>query len=56
MRDPERHAAMRRAAREHAVANSWDRVFERLYEQYGKLLRGELTDLGAGADGRILAQ
>ena len=56
MRNPERHAAMRRAAREHAVANSWDRVFERLYDQYGKLLRGELTDLGAGADGRILAQ
>jgi glycosyltransferase involved in cell wall biosynthesis len=43
MTDPERHAAMRRAAREHAVANSWDRVFERLYEQYGKMLRGELT-------------
>jgi phosphatidylinositol alpha 1,6-mannosyltransferase len=42
MRDPVRHAAMRRAAREHAVANSWDRVFERLYEQYAKLLRGEL--------------
>ena len=38
---PERHAAMRRAARDHAVANSWDRVFERLYEQYGRLLRGE---------------
>jgi glycosyltransferase involved in cell wall biosynthesis len=43
MRNPERHAAMRRAAREHAVANSWDRVFERLYEQYAKMLRGELT-------------
>jgi glycosyltransferase involved in cell wall biosynthesis len=43
MRNPERHAAMRRAAREHAVANSWDRVFERLYDQYAKMLRGELT-------------
>jgi len=42
MNDPGRHARMRRAAREHAVANSWDRVFERLFDQYGKLLRGEL--------------
>ena len=41
MKDKERHSAMRRAAREHAVANSWDRVFERLFEQYRKLLRGE---------------
>ncbi len=41
MRDRERHAAMRRAAREHAVANSWDRVFERLFEQYARMLRGE---------------
>lgn len=42
MCDPGRHAAMRLAARAHAVANSWDRVFERLYDQYGKVLRGEL--------------
>jgi glycosyltransferase involved in cell wall biosynthesis len=41
MNDRERHAAMRRAAREHAVANSWDRVFERLYDQYGRVVRGE---------------
>ena len=41
MRDPERHSEMRRAAREHAVANSWDRVFERLFDQYGKVLSGE---------------
>lgn len=34
MDDPERHRRMRLAAREHAVANSWDRVFERLFEQY----------------------
>lgn len=34
MDDRERHQAMRQAAREHAVANSWDRVFERLFEQY----------------------
>src|SRR5690606_27484337 len=32
--DRARHQAMRLAAREHAVANSWDRVFERLFEQY----------------------
>ncbi len=32
--DRERHRAMRLAAREHAVANSWDRVFERLFEQF----------------------
>ncbi len=56
MRDPERHSAMRRAAREHAVANSWDRVFERLYDQYGKMLRGELRRPKTGAAGRILAQ
>ena len=34
MDDPERHARMREAARRLAVENSWDRVFERLYEQY----------------------
>lgn len=34
MDDRKRHQAMRIAAREHAVANSWDRVFERLFEQF----------------------
>ncbi|MBI1354159.1 MAG: glycosyltransferase [Acidobacteria bacterium] len=34
MDDPSRHRAMRLASREHAVENSWDRVFERLFEQY----------------------
>ena len=34
MDDAERHARMRDAARALAVENSWDRVFERLYEQY----------------------
>ncbi len=37
MDDPDRHAAMRRAARELAVESSWDRVFERLYEQYAEV-------------------
>lgn len=31
---PARHAEMRLAARKLAESNSWDRVFERLYEQY----------------------
>jgi glycosyltransferase involved in cell wall biosynthesis len=34
MKDPARHAEMRIAARKLAESNSWDRVFERLYEQY----------------------
>ena len=34
MKDPARHAQMRIAARSLAESNSWDRVFERLYEQY----------------------
>lgn len=36
MKDPSRHAAMRIAARTLAESNSWDRVFERLYEQYAE--------------------
>lgn len=35
--DPERCQTMRLAAREHAVANSWDRVFERLFDQYAEV-------------------
>lgn len=34
MKDSARHAQMRIAARKLAESNSWDRVFERLYEQY----------------------
>jgi phosphatidylinositol alpha 1,6-mannosyltransferase len=34
IRDPQRHAQMRGAARSLAESNSWDRVFEGLYEQY----------------------
>ena len=36
MADRERFERMRAAARRHAVENSWDRVFERLYEQYAE--------------------
>ncbi len=36
MTDRERFERMRTAARRHAVENSWDRVFERLYEQYAE--------------------
>jgi len=35
--DPDRHQAMRQAARAHAVDNSWDRVFERLYDRYAQI-------------------
>jgi len=35
--DPDRHARMREAARAHAVENSWDRVFERLYDRYAEI-------------------
>jgi glycosyltransferase involved in cell wall biosynthesis len=34
MKNPLRHGEMRIAARRLAESNSWDRVFERLYEQY----------------------
>jgi glycosyltransferase involved in cell wall biosynthesis len=37
MKDPTRHAEMRLAARKLAESNSWDRVFERLYEQYREI-------------------
>ncbi|MDA1234086.1 MAG: glycosyltransferase, partial [Acidobacteria bacterium] len=45
--DPQRHAEMRVAARRLAESNSWDLVFERLYEQY----RGtaDLHPIAAGA-------
>jgi glycosyltransferase involved in cell wall biosynthesis len=35
--DPDRHAAMRRAAREYALTASWDSVFEGVYAAYGRL-------------------
>jgi glycosyltransferase involved in cell wall biosynthesis len=36
--DPEKHAAMRVAAREHALTMSWDSVFEGIYAAYEGLL------------------
>ncbi len=39
MTDHDRLAGMRAAARRHAVENSWDRVFERLYEQYAETVK-----------------
>jgi len=47
MRDPQRHAEMRIAARTLAESNSWDRVFERLYEQYRET--ADLHPIGARA-------
>jgi glycosyltransferase involved in cell wall biosynthesis len=36
--DPERHAAMRMAARAHALTMSWDAVFEGVYAGYEAML------------------
>jgi glycosyltransferase involved in cell wall biosynthesis len=36
--DPERHAAMRQAAREYALTASWDSVFEGVYAAYETIL------------------
>ena len=36
--DPAQHAAMRLAAREHALTMSWDAVFEGVYTAYEELL------------------
>lgn len=47
MKDPARHAEMRIAARRLAESNSWDRVFERLYEQYRET--ANLHPVAAGA-------
>jgi len=38
LRDPDRHAAMRSAARAYALSCSWDAVFERIYNTYAELL------------------
>jgi len=45
LRDPERLHAMRLHAREHALAYSWDAVFDRVYAAYRPLRCG----IGAGA-------
>ena len=41
-RDPELLARMRTAARQQALASSWDKVFENVYAGYERGLRGEL--------------
>lgn len=41
MNDAAMHTAMRHAARDHACSISWDRVFERVYEAYGRTLFGD---------------
>jgi glycosyltransferase involved in cell wall biosynthesis len=41
LNDPEKHAAMREAARAHALTMSWDSVFEGVYSVYEGLMRQE---------------
>jgi phosphatidylinositol alpha 1,6-mannosyltransferase len=41
LRDPARHAAMRQAARQHALGASWDAVFEGVYEAYNTVTVSE---------------
>jgi glycosyltransferase involved in cell wall biosynthesis len=38
LKNPERRAAMRSAARQHALAASWDSVFEQVYRAYDEML------------------
>ena len=38
LRDPERHARMREAARQYALSASWDAVFEGIYAAYESVL------------------
>ncbi|HZD50704.1 MAG TPA: glycosyltransferase [Silvibacterium sp.] len=38
LRDPERHAKMRAAARQYALGASWDSVFEGVYQAYASVL------------------
>jgi glycosyltransferase involved in cell wall biosynthesis len=38
LRDPERHARMRQAARHYALSASWDAVFEGVYSAYNSIL------------------
>jgi hypothetical protein len=37
--NPERQAAMSKAAREYALGISWDSIFEKVYVAYGHALR-----------------
>jgi glycosyltransferase involved in cell wall biosynthesis len=39
LKNPERQAAMSKAAREHALGISWDSIFEKVYVAYGHALR-----------------
>jgi glycosyltransferase involved in cell wall biosynthesis len=39
MRNPDRQAAMSKAAREYALGISWDSIFEKVYVAYGQALR-----------------
>jgi phosphatidylinositol alpha 1,6-mannosyltransferase len=39
LRDPEQHAAMRRAARPYALTMSWDAVFDGVYSAYESVLK-----------------
>jgi phosphatidylinositol alpha 1,6-mannosyltransferase len=38
MDNPEKLAKMKQAARDSVIANSWDSVFEGVYQAYGKTL------------------
>ena len=49
MRDRDRHQRMREAARAHAVENSWDRVFERLYDRFAEVA-GKVREAVSVAD------
>jgi phosphatidylinositol alpha 1,6-mannosyltransferase len=44
--DPDRHAAMRKAARAYSLTMSWDAVFGGVYAAYGTILK---TDSGIGS-------
>jgi phosphatidylinositol alpha 1,6-mannosyltransferase len=48
MDDPARHAAMRRAARERALATSWARVFEDVWDVYAGVTGACSTGVRAG--------
>jgi phosphatidylinositol alpha 1,6-mannosyltransferase len=49
MEEPEIHSAMRVAARQQALETSWDRIFEGMYEAYGRWLSSVPV---TAADGR----
>ncbi len=52
LRDPERLAGMRLAARAYGVTCSWDAVFDRVYAAYRDLVERLDRRTGAGADSR----